>query len=605
MGSGLHEVKIHDPLVPGGTGQGRIVRCSGRDDLAPAGTADLPCQGGVGPNGGLDHDTSKEQPERFDASKPQHRWKLWTRIFSSQAGGEIVVIFWKRVWILLAALAVLGWFGGTAGVWALVKYRRGFTTARYVDLALAWRMHYYRGEIAQGYEVSAQDRMKVGDANGAIGYLSAALAMVPDSLQLRHELAVAQSRAGLGMGSFLTLKDGAKQALAAADVGYLRDTFTVAFDLQDDDAAAQLGQSLLPAKPIDRLADLFVAFQTATAWYNRGHFEEAAQLIKAWKVDARPEGLVMVARCWWGEGKRAEAQQLLAGAVDKANPKDEIYKALAEFAKAQGDHQEERRFALLRWLATPDSAAAEADYLYTLHVTGQEAEVTRETEVYLQKWGKDLGALAMLDWFAVRSGRPDIAQVVGTLVVKAGGPRALADVRTAQADVSGKQDGAALKACDGLQQQVAAIESGGGRSPLLVAMVAGVKAAAMAGQKSDAAGAAFNLFLGEAGDLPVSDLLWFADQFGTVGAKESQRRLLEAGRKGRPDNQEILSAEVRADAEAGDRAAVLEHLPALLRTRIPAPEALDAALKVLNRPEDAEVAAQVREAAQRSRELFP
>lgn len=96
----------------------------------------------------IDH--SKDELLSFSPGHPDYRYKLWVRVVTPDSVWYHV--FWRRIALALALLTLAGWLSAAAGVWAFVKLQRGYTEARYIDLAFyPWRKEDYRTGLGQHY----------------------------------------------------------------------------------------------------------------------------------------------------------------------------------------------------------------------------------------------------------------------------------------------------------------------------------------------------------------------------------------------------------------------------------------------------------------------
>jgi hypothetical protein len=523
----------------------------------------------------------KIETKTFDPRDPAYRRKLWVKLDSRE--GSFRHFFWKRICLVLALLVLACWFAVAAAAWASVKYRRGFSQARYLDLAVPWRWGRYRAAIGAHYLALGRLELEGGHPGAALGYFNASVAMVPASLESRRLAALAQYRLDFKTAALALLRPGVASAAEAGDEAYLRAFFDVAFDLQADDEAFSVGRRLLPAQPDGFRIHQFIALQVATALYNRGHYLEADRILADWRLTDFPEGEVLLARCYAERGMREEAVRRLEGDLIRFTQRDGIYAALERLAREQGLPQAVRRYALLRGIAEPARPQARIDLLYADHALDRRADLRRETDSYCADFKSDTTALMLLSQFAADSGEPDVAEQARDLSLAAGISTAPFDLGVAQASIVARDYRRARRAIT----RAKAESQSAGRA--FEAALAGTKAVALFGAGDSGAGLAFSDFLAVSGALRLPAGLFLVQQLRQAGFVEQSRQLLERVCAENPDAEPALAELIRSDAGAGNRAGLVANLPRLLKMRKPPADALEASLPLLDPAKDAEL----------------
>jgi hypothetical protein len=157
----------------------------------------------------IDH--SKDDLQNFNASAADYRWKLWVRVVTPDH--IWYHIFWRRIVLTLVALVFTGWLTAAAGVWAFVKFQRGYTSASYLDLAFyPWRRDAYRAGLGQHYLTLGRAALEQQNYREGYGLLQAGLARAPADVSGRRLLAYTQVRFGRADLALKTLAEGAELA---------------------------------------------------------------------------------------------------------------------------------------------------------------------------------------------------------------------------------------------------------------------------------------------------------------------------------------------------------------------------------------------------------
>jgi hypothetical protein len=529
-----------------------------------------------------------KKKENFDPRNPACRRKLWVKLDSRD--GKFYYFFWRRICLVLAVLFLAGWLALAAAAWANIKYRRGFSEARYLDLAAPWRWGRYRAAIGAHYLALGRLGLEHGNPGAALNYLNASLALAPGNLQSRRLAALAQFRLGFKTAAFALLRGGLASAADAGDEAYVQAFFDVAFDLQADVEAFTAGSRLLPPRPDSLRIHRFIAFQLATARYNRGHYSEAEQILADWRLQDFPEGEVLFALCDAERGLREIAVRRLEGDLARFTKRDVIYVALERLARDMELPQEVRGYALLRGIAEPASPQARIDLLYADHALDRGEEVRREINSYCADFKSDANALTMLAQFGADTGEQDAAERARDLARASGIPTADFDLMDAQASIVARDYRRAIRAVTVAQMERQSM----GRAYEVV--LSGIKAVALLGAGDGGAKLAFSDFLPLSGALRPPAGLFLVDQLRREGFAEQSRQLLERVCAEHPDDLPALAELIRGDAAAGDRTGLAANLPRILKMRKPPRDALEASLPWLDSAKDSDLRIEVTEA---------
>jgi len=478
-------------------------------------------------------------------------------------------------------LLALGWILATTAVWANLKFRRSFAEIQYADLVLPWRWGHYMTAMSGHYVAMGNVAFEHGMPDSAFYFYNAALAMRPKNAEAHRLAALAQYRMGLKPAALSSLVAGVPAAAAANDEVYLRQFYGMAFETQADDEAYRVSLPLLPPQPDQKRVHLLIAFQLATARFNRGHYADAEKLLTDWNLRSFPEGLTLYAQCQWESGQTDAAIQTLQEALGRFSQRDGIYAALEQMARTQDQPESVLQYALLRQLADPEHFAPQLDVLYADHRLGRTEAERRAVDAYTKAFKTDAAALGQLLQFAADTGQPKVAERAHDLAQAAGQATAGFDLGTAEAGIASRDYAAAARALARIKSE---------KSPInrtFEATVDGLEVVAKFGTGDSGATLALGNFLGRASALRPTEGILLAQYLRDEGHADPSRQLLERVYSTNPDFEPALIDLVRAEIRAGDRVKLTDHLPPLLKMRKVPRDILAGSLPLLTKPEDA------------------
>jgi hypothetical protein len=498
-----------------------------------------------------------------------------------------VHVFWRRIAGTIVLLAVTGWLAAAAGVWSFVRFQRGYTDVRYLDLAFyPWRRADYRTGLGEHYLRTGREALEKKNYREGYALLQAGLTRLPHDVAGRRLLASTQVRFGRADLALVTLADGA--TLAHVDLDYLKLLFALLLETHEDDRLIALAKKLLPPQPDTVLAHQFIALQAATAHFERGRYDEAERLVAEWGLGNSLEGSILLAKCDWENGYPDLAMLRLESEIARFPKRDELYLHLVRYHRELGHAAEARRYALLRQFNDPASPGPRIDLLHTYHATDDKAAAQRELAAYLADFSADPQALVLLAWFAVDTIQPELAARLASLAHERSFPLNAFNLARVQSLLGAQKYQAALDLA------VTAMREENEDNNQLASTLNGLRCLALYGLKEFArAELMLNSFLGQS-NLRAGDALLLAKQLRLLGATASARAVLDRATVLDPLNQAALGELVRIDAEAGNRVKLAENLPKFLRLRKPSRAVLEETLLRLDQPAEAPLRDQIR-----------
>lgn len=362
---------------------------------------------------------SKRQATVFDPNSPTLRRKLWARLDTPD--GPRLFIIWPRLFKLLAVLLVLGWLAGATALWAFVKFQRGITEVRFVDIAFfPLRRAEYRATLGRHHFARAQEQLQQQRWNEAILSLRVSLANAPDNLEARRLLADFYLGINKPRFALQVLEAGATHA--REDTRYLRQLFNLLRVQREQERALQLAATLLPATPDASLPHRIVAWQAAMVNLDLKRYDEAEALVQRWQLDRSPEGQSLLADIAVARGQPEAAIQRLETQLQR-NPQNEANSVqLTRLYLRLGQLDAARRTAVLRSLAHGHSPGAHLDLLAIEWQSGLREDFERGVQNYLALYAGDPQALQLLSTLMADNALPDQARRIVATAATAGHP---------------------------------------------------------------------------------------------------------------------------------------------------------------------------------------
>lgn len=502
-------------------------------------------------------DAKQKKAVTFDPKSPAWRGKLWVRL--NTPDGIKLFILWPRVIKVACLMAVAGWLGLAGAAWAFVKYKRGITTASYLDIAFyPLRHRHYRATLSEHAYKMAQKQLEQGAWPQAVTSLRTALANNPANLPARRDLATTFHQIGRADMALTLLEAGLTDG--KTDPEFLRLYFRLLVLDKRGAQAWTLGKSLLPAQPDASSLHRELGLMLVNLGIDLGHYTESQALLTQWKLDASAEGQHALARIENASGHRAEAIRRLELWL-RLHPDDErTGLLLVQLYRAADRLDEARRLALNRVMRHPDSPGARVDLISLYHQSGEIGAYQRERDEFLQRFGHDERALLLLATTASQINDPSLARLIlATAPVDADGRK---NVRLLLSCMQAECSAGAFAAALELGQQLEghpALDAGGQAGLYALRTWANYSL----NQTTQAQTSLNQLFTlsGPAFTINASAL---AAKLSHLGLKTETRRLRQALVERNPGDASYLTALISDDLEQQSWDSIRSHLPALL-----------------------------------------
>ena len=323
-----------------------------------------------------------------------------------------ISVRWGRLIGTFALLAVLGWFTLAGALYFHFKYNKEFDQVSYTKMLtlLPFGLETHRVEMGNYHIERGLSEIKEGNYRDALRLLRLGVSRSPANLEgrrvlaefyeialKRHDIAVDQLLHGIELGG---IQDGE----------YLKATLRVLLRYQMDEDIQNLANKYLPEEP--ELTDInrTLAFGAANANYLRGNYDLAEDYIIDYKLLESLEGVLLSAQISWDRGSKIAAMTKMEYSIEKFPNSEPLLMQLSRYHRELGEIEEARRYAILRNVSDPLSAAPRLELLYIYNKSEDFEREQIETQRMLQQFRNDEPALQSLANFAADTGNIELAR---------------------------------------------------------------------------------------------------------------------------------------------------------------------------------------------------
>lgn len=357
--------------------------------------------------------SSKKQP-----NPPAERPVLFGFAFQHKgADGKIRVGFrWGRIATVFVSLFLLGWFGLSAGLYLHFKYNKDYSEASFSKMLVLLPsipfggLESHRVEMGNFQISKAEEALRARDFRDAFRLLRLGVARSPGNLKGRRMLAefyeTAIQRPDIAAKQ---LVEGLDQG-GIQDIDYIKQTLQVLLRHQMDDKVQEIANQHLPEEPEPTDLNRALAFGAANANYLRGNYDLADDYLIDYALVDSLEGLLLSSQISWDRGDRVAAISKLESSLRKFPNSEPLLMQLSRYHRELEQYDQARRYAILRNVSDPLSAAPRIELLFIYHQTGDVERERQETRRMLRQFGDDQPALLSLTNFAADTGNVNLAR---------------------------------------------------------------------------------------------------------------------------------------------------------------------------------------------------
>ncbi|WPJ95026.1 tetratricopeptide repeat protein [Coraliomargarita algicola] len=323
-----------------------------------------------------------------------------------------ISVRWGRLFSTLLLLAIVGWFAMAGALYFHFKYNKEFDEVSYTKMLTLFPLGLdaHRTEMGNYHIQKGLDEIKQGNYRDALRLLRLGVARAPANLEGRRVLAefyeIALKRHDIAADQLLK---GLEQG-GIDDIDYLKQTLRVLLRYQMDEEIQSLADKYLPKEP--ELTDInrTLAFGAANANYLRGNYDRADDYLSEYKLLESLEGVLLSSQISWDRGNQEAAIDKMEDSIQKFPNSEPLLMQLSRYNRELGKIDEARRYAILRNVSDPLSAAPRLELLYIYNKSDDSEREQRETQRMLQQFSDDESALQALANFAADTGNVDLAR---------------------------------------------------------------------------------------------------------------------------------------------------------------------------------------------------
>lgn len=327
--------------------------------------------------------------------------------------GRISIRFrWARLFATFLALALVGWLSLGGALYFYFKYNKEFEDVSYVKMLtlLPFGMEEHQKEMGDYHVEKGLKKMRAGNYRDGFRLLRIGVARSPGNLEGRQAMSefyeFAVKRPDIAAQQ---LVEGLKKG-GLEDLEYLKQTLRVLLRHQMDKEIQKIADKQLPEQPELTDRNRVLAFGAANANYLRGNFDRAENYLIDYLLIESLEGLMLSSQISWERGEKIAAIKKMEASLNKFLKSEPLLLQLSRYNRELGNLDDARRYAILRNVSDPLSAAPRVELLYIYNKTGNEASEKRETQRMLKQFRDDEPALQALANFAGETGNIDLAR---------------------------------------------------------------------------------------------------------------------------------------------------------------------------------------------------
>ena len=323
-----------------------------------------------------------------------------------------ISVRWGRLFATGATLAIVGWFSLGAALYFHFKYNKEFEEVSYVKMLtlLPFGLDEHRVAMGNYHIEKGLEEVKAGNFRDALRLLRLGVTRAPGNLEGRRVLAefyeIALKRPDIAADQLLK---GIEKG-GIDDLDYLKQTLRVLLRYQMDEKIQELADNYLPDEVDLSDRNRTLAFGAANANYLRGNFDRADDYLIDYGLTESLEGLLLSSQISWDRGEQIAAITKMESSLRKFPNSEPLLMQLSRYHRELGEVDEARRYAILRNVSDPLSAAPRLELLYIYNKTEDTEREKRETQRMLKQFRDDEPALQALANFAADTGNIDLAR---------------------------------------------------------------------------------------------------------------------------------------------------------------------------------------------------
>lgn len=320
-------------------------------------------------------------------------------------GAYKIKFLWRRIFLLFVTLSLLAWLAVAGLLFAFFKYKRDFSQVAYTDmLLLPIRMAEHRNKMGQYHIEKGLDFFERKEFVDAFRLLRLGLINAPEHVEGRMMVAKfyreALRRPEVAID--VALKGIDYEGLKNPD--FLKFLFSLLAAEKRDQQICELVAQYLPEEVEINQVHQIMAHAAADAYYQRGHYDEAEQLIADYNLMQSIDSFLLMYRIKWARGEKLQTINNLEATLRRYPNNDVIMQFLVSIYLEEKNYARARQLILLRSLNAPTSFGPKLNLLQMAMIEEDRSEVQEQFDRLYQTFGSDRRALGQLAEFAAQHG---------------------------------------------------------------------------------------------------------------------------------------------------------------------------------------------------------
>lgn len=481
------------------------------------------------------------------------------------ADGRIhLVVRWGRMLSTLLALFIAGWVATAGTLFCYFKYKKDFNEVTLTGMiGLPFRIDEHRKEMGDYHIKRGLEEVKQGNYRDALRLLRLGVARSPSNLEGRKVLAEFYELAIQRPDVAANLMVKGLDLGGIEDLDYLKQTLRVLLRNQMDEQVQELTNKYLPEEPDPNDINRTLAYGAANANYLRGNYDQADDYIIEYNLIESLEGLLLSSQISWDRGNQIAAITKMEHSLRRFPNSEPLLMQLSRYHREVGEIDKARRYAILRNVKDPLSAAPRLELLYIYNKSGDFDREQRETQRMLNQFRDDESALQALANFAADTGNIDLARRTYEEALENEFAVDSFALLLIESHLVSKDYEGALSFCEELLK-----ERPGWLSPRW-AIFNSLRAVASYGiNRPDLGEIYLQHFIDESNN-PPQTYLAVARRFTNIDRAPQAQKILNTAMQRTPANQQILSELIRVELGLGNTENLNHLLTRLLQMRRP------------------------------------
>lgn len=487
-----------------------------------------------------------------------------------------IAVRWGRILATLFVLFIVGWISVAGALYGYFKYKKDFEEVTFTGMiGLPFRMDEHRVEMGDYHIKKGLAEVKEGNYRDALRLLRLGVTRSPGNLEGRRVLAefyeLALKRADIAADLMLKGLDKG----GVDDLDYLKQTLRVLLRHQMDEKIQEIADKYLPDEPDLTDRNRTLALGAANANYLRGNYDRADDYLITYNLIESLEGLLLSSQISWDRGNQIASVTKMEHSLRRFPNSEPLLMQLSRYHREMGDVDQARRYAILRNVKDPLSAAPRLELLYIYNKSGDQEREQRETQRMLKQFRDDESALQALANFAADTGNIDLARRTYEEALENEFSIDAFALLLIEAHLVQKDYEGALSFSEELLKE---------RPEWLTrrwAIFNSLRAVASYGINRPDLGVIYlQHFIDEANN-PPQTYLAVAHRFSTIDRSQQAHKILTTAYQRTPTNQKILSELIRVELKLGNTENLNRLLTRLLQMRRPQMELLVEAYRKL------------------------